>query len=70
MKTSLGEQSAPWKRADELHLHETTDASNGWLAEKLAMGSAVDVSKQLGLTRRNPDAIAPLFRELTVTGKA
>ncbi len=34
------------------------------------MGSAVDVSKQLGLTRRNPDAIAPLFRELTVTGKA
>ena len=47
-------RSAPWKRAVALHLHESTDVSNGWLAQRLDMGSAAYVSKHLGLTRRKP----------------
>ena len=47
-------RSAPWKRAIALYLHESTDVSNGWLAQQLDMGSAAYVSKHLGLTRRKP----------------
>jgi REP element-mobilizing transposase RayT len=61
---AVSHKSAPWKRAVALHLHETTDASNQWLAEMLDMGSAVYVSKHLGLTRRDRHAIEPLLRAL------
>ena len=44
-------KSAPWKVAVASHLKATTDVPNGWLAEKLAMGSAAYVSKHVGLAR-------------------
>ena len=35
------------------HLKSTTDASNGWLASQLDMGTAAYVSKHVGLLLRN-----------------
>lgn len=43
---------AAWKVAVAAHLKATTDVSNGWLAERLGMGSGVYVSKHVGLLRR------------------
>ena len=45
-------KSAPWKVAIAAKLKATTDVSNAWLAEKLAMGSPIYVSKHVGLARR------------------
>jgi REP element-mobilizing transposase RayT len=45
-------KSAPWKVAIAVQLKTTTDVSNAWLAEKLAMGSPIYVSKHVGLARR------------------
>lgn len=45
-------KSAAWKVAVAAHLKATTDVSNGWLAERLEMGSGVYVSKHVGLLRR------------------
>ena len=55
-------RSAPWKRAVALHLHASTDVSNGWRAQQLDVGSAAYVSKHPGLTRRKPSAcLTPLL---------
>jgi hypothetical protein len=45
-------KSAPWKVSIAAQLKSTTDVSNAWLAEKLAMGSPIYVSKHVGLARR------------------
>lgn len=45
-------KSAPWKVAIAAQLKATTDVSNAWLADKLAMGSPIYVSKHVGLARR------------------
>jgi putative transposase len=65
-------QSANWKRAIAVHLRATTDVSNGWLADRLQMGSAAYVSKHIGLTQRlpHPDALAILDRLKKVKGEA
>jgi hypothetical protein len=42
-------KSAPWKVSLALRMKESTDASNGWLAERLQMGSAFYLSKHVGL---------------------
>ncbi|HEX9782541.1 MAG TPA: hypothetical protein VGA56_07385, partial [Opitutaceae bacterium] len=41
-----------WKVAVASHLKATTDVTNGWLAQRLDMGSGVYVSKHVGLVRR------------------
>jgi hypothetical protein len=46
-------KSAPWKVAVAAHLKKNTDASNGWLAIQLEMGSPFYVSKHVGILRRN-----------------
>ena len=45
-------KSAPWKVKLALQMKASTDASNGWLAGRLGMGSAVYLSKHVGLARR------------------
>jgi len=45
-------KSAPWKVAIAAQLKATTDVTNAWLTEKLAMGSPIYVSKHVGLARR------------------
>lgn len=45
-------KSAPWKVAIAAQLKATTDVTNTWLTEKLAMGSPIYVSKHIGLARR------------------
>jgi putative transposase len=42
-------KSAPWKVRIAARMKATTDVSNGWLAEHLAMGSGFYVSKHVGL---------------------
>ena len=42
-------KSAPWKVSLALRMKESTEASNGWLAERLQMGSAFYLSKHVGL---------------------
>ena len=44
-------KSAPWKVQLAAQMKTTTDASNGWLATQLAMGSGFYVSKHIGLAR-------------------
>jgi putative transposase len=51
-------KSAPWKVVIAAQLKATTDVSNAWLAEKLAMGSPIYVSKHVGLARRGIFAAA------------
>ncbi len=51
-------KSAPWKVVIAAQLKATTDVSNAWLAEKLAMGSPIYVSKHIGLARRGIFAVA------------
>ena len=45
-------KSAPWKVTLALQMKATTDASNGWLAAQLDMGSGFYLSKHVGLARR------------------
>ncbi len=44
--------SAHWKAQVALKMKAETDASNGWLAEKLKMSTPTFVSKQVGLARK------------------
>ena len=44
-------KSAPWKVQLAAQMKTTTDASNGWLAAQLGMGSGFYVSKHIGLAR-------------------
>jgi putative transposase len=45
-------KSASWKVQLAGQMKAETDASNGWLAKQLGMGSAVYLSKHVGLARR------------------
>ena len=45
-------KSAPWKIQVARQMKDHSDASNGWLAEKLGMGSAFYLSKHVGLARK------------------
>jgi putative transposase len=45
-------KSAAWKVRLAMQMKDATDASNGWLAAQLDMGSGVYVSKHVGLARR------------------
>jgi REP element-mobilizing transposase RayT len=45
-------QCAPWKIQLALRMKAATDASNGWLAAQLGMGSGTYLSKHVGLARR------------------
>jgi len=45
-------KSAPWKVKLAAQMKATTDASNGWLATQLDMGSGFYVSKHIGLARK------------------
>jgi len=45
-------KAAPWKVRVALQMKARTDVSNGWLAEKLDMGSPVYVSKHVGLLKK------------------
>jgi putative transposase len=45
-------KSAAWKVRLALQMKDATDASNGWLATQLDMGSGFYVSKHVGLARR------------------
>jgi len=69
--TDAGQQNAGWKVAVAAHMKTTTDASNTWLAEKLAMGSGIYVSKLVGHLRRGKTAGAEWLPALQkVKGKA
>lgn len=62
-------KSAPWKVKLATQMKASTDASNGWLAGQLGMGSAVYLSKHVGLARRKVKGKA--FSERTPSsGKA
>jgi putative transposase len=65
-------KSAPWKVAVAAHLKKNTDASNGWLATQLEMGSPFYVSKYVGILRRSGCNIetSRLIRLLEGKGKA
>ena len=45
-------KSAPWKVRLAQQMKTSTDASNGWLAEQLGMGSAAYLSKRIGLAAK------------------
>lgn len=45
-------KSAPWKVKLAAQMKASTDASNGWLAAQLDMGSSFYVSKHVGLVRK------------------
>ena len=45
-------KSVPWKVQLAQQMKTSTDASNGWLAEQLGMGSAAYLSKHIGLARQ------------------
>jgi putative transposase len=45
-------KSAPWKVKLAAQMKASTDASNGWLAAQLGMGSAIYLSKHVGLTKK------------------
>ena len=45
-------KSAPWRVRLAAQMKAATDASNGWLAAQLGMGSAVYLSKHVGLARK------------------
>ncbi|MBI2496555.1 MAG: transposase [Opitutae bacterium] len=51
-ETQNQRKSAPWKVKLATQMKASTDASNGWLADQLGMGSAVYLSKHVGLARR------------------
>lgn len=45
-------KSAPWKVKLAEQMKACTDASNGWLASQLGMGSPAYLSKHVGLARK------------------
>jgi hypothetical protein len=45
-------KSAPWKVAVAVEMKRTTQVKNGWIAERLNMGSGVAVSQYVGQWRR------------------
>jgi len=45
-------KSAPWKVKLATQMKASTDASNGWLATQLGMGSSIYLSKHVGLARK------------------
>jgi putative transposase len=47
-------KSAPWKVAIAEELKRTTQATNGWIATRLNMGSGRAVSQYVGTLRRDP----------------
>jgi hypothetical protein len=51
-------KSAPWRVELAAHMKAETDATNGWLAEQLGMGSAAYLSKHVGLARRKVEGKA------------
>ena len=59
-------KGAPWKIAVAAWMKQNTEASNGWLAERLAMGSASRVSQVTGVVGRQPNAdAAQILRRLS-----
>jgi hypothetical protein len=59
-------KGAVWKVAVAARMKRTTDASNGWLAERLKMGSATRVSQVVGDLARNPDSpAAQIYQQLS-----
>lgn len=63
-------KTASWKIALALYLKQTTQASNGWLAEKLQIGTPVAVSHHVGRARRGlldeATKLLPKFKTLKV----
>jgi len=53
----LAAKSALWKVRIAAKLKDTTDVTNGWLAEKLDMGSGFYVSKHVGLLKKREGGI-------------
>jgi REP element-mobilizing transposase RayT len=51
-------KGAAWKVAVAAWMKQATDASNGWLAERLRMGSATRVSQVVGAVTRQPTSPA------------
>lgn len=64
---SVGEaKGAPWKIAVAAWMKQNTEASNGWLAERLNMGSATRVSQIAGAITREPRSqAAEIFARLS-----
>ena len=51
-------KGAAWKVAVAAGMKQETDAPNGWLAERLKMGSATRVSQVVGAVARQPTSLA------------
>ena len=51
-------KGAPWKVAVAAWMKQNTEASTGWLAERLAMGNASRVSQVTAVLARPPAAAA------------
>ena len=62
-------KSADWKVAIALHLKQTTQASNGWLCERLHMGTPVGVSSLVGKLRRQGGPSTKLTKLLILKPK-
>ncbi|MDO8544639.1 MAG: hypothetical protein Q7S40_29710 [Opitutaceae bacterium] len=59
-------KGAAWKVAVAARMKRTTEASNGWLAERLKMGSATRVSQVVGAVARKPDSpAAQIYQRLS-----
>ena len=61
----IGPNLALWRVAITAYLKQTTQVSNRWLCEQLAMGTPVAVSQLVGLARRQNGPAVELLRELT-----
>ena len=61
-KPAAESKGAPWKIAVAAWMKQTTEASNGWLAERLQMGSATRVSQVVGAVARQPQSPAAQIR--------
>lgn len=57
-------KSAPWKVAVAVHLKQTTQATNRWIAEALHTGNPVAVSQYVGEARKGTSAAAGYLRSL------
>ncbi len=59
-------KGAPWKVAVAAWMKQNTEASNRWLAERLAMGSASRVSQVTAIVGQQPDSdAANILRRLS-----
>ena len=63
-------KSSPWKIAVAAYLKQTTQASNGWLADQLVMGGDVAVSHYTATLRRSPGPAQKHLSILTTKLKA